>query len=472
MYKVKERFFITIYRFIDILIVGLSFAVAFHFRKTVSFPFLQPFEKSFGDYFWYLLTLLFIWWQLLYFNKVYVNYRVTKLRKILLAILKSNIQGLFVIGFVLFFLHEFEIHRTLILIFILFSFIFLSLGKYLLFWFLQHIRKLDMNMKYALIVGTGKRAIHLLDLFHNQDTGISIKGLIGDDPESIGKRIKNIPVIGLSGDLQDILQRNVVDEVFIALSTRRAEEIQKIIAGCEQFGVNARILVQIYRPLDASVYIDELLGLPFYTVTVQPLKVYQLYFKRIIDVIAALFLVVCLSPLFLVIAVLIKLDSKGPVFYRQKRAGINGRKFIMHKFRSMIENAESLKGQLQNLNEMNGPVFKIKNDPRVTRIGKWIRKTSLDELPQLLNVLTLDMSLVGPRPLPTDEADRINGTARRRFSMKPGMTGLWQVSGRSKIDFDKWMEYDLKYVDEWSLFFDFKILFKTLMVWLSRKGAY
>jgi len=472
MFKIKERFFITIYRIIDIVVVGLSFLVAFHLRKNISLPFLELFDKSFGDYLWHLLALLFIWWYLLYFNKVYIPYRGNNLKKIILAILKASVQGLFLIGFILFFIHEFEIHRTLIIIFILLSFGLLSLEKYFVFRFLRYIRKLDKNIKYVLIIGTGKRAVHLLHLFQTQDIGLRVIGLLGDGPGIIGKKLKGIPIIGLSEDLRDILQRNVVDEVFIALSTRHTEEIQKILVDCEQFGINARIMVQVHHPRKASVYIDELFGLPFYTVTVQPLKVYQLYLKGIIDVIGAFMLMVFLSPLFLVIAVLIKLESKGPIFYRQDRIGVNGRKFVMYKFRSMVENAETLKSQLENLNEMSGPVFKIRNDPRVTKIGKWIRKTSLDELPQLLNVLRLEMSLVGPRPLPIDEANKIIGMARRRLSMKPGMTGLWQVSGRSKINFDKWMEFDLGYIDEWSLSLDVKILLKTLMVWLSGKGAY
>lgn len=472
MFKIKERFFTAIYRIIDIIVVGLSFVVAFHFRKNISLPFFEAFHKSFGDYLWYLLALLFIWWHLLYFNKVYMPYRSNNLKKIILATLRVNLQGLFLIGFMLFFLHEFEIHRTLIVIFIFLSFGLLSLEKYFLFRFLRYIRKFDKNIKYALIIGTGKRAIHLLHLFQTQDPGFRVMGLLGDNPEIIGKKLKGIPILGLSGDLQDILQRNVVDEVFIALSTRHTEEIQEILADCEQFGINARIMIQIHHPRKASVYIDELLGLPFYTVTLQPLKVFQIYFKGVMDVIGAFVLMVCFFPLFMVIGALIKLDSKGPVFYKQERAGINGRRFMLYKFRSMIENAESLKLQLQNLNEMSGPVFKIRNDPRVTKIGRWIRKTSLDELPQLFNVLKLEMSLVGPRPLPIDEANKITGTARRRLSMKPGMTGLWQVSGRSKIDFDKWMEFDLRYIDKWSLSLDVKILFKTLTVWLSGKGAY
>lgn len=472
MFKIKEKFFIALYRMIDIFIVGLSFVIAFHMRRNISFPSFEPFHEPFGNYFWHFLVLLFIWWHLLYLNKVYIPYRGTIDKKISWAIIKTNFQGLLLIGFILFFLQEYWIHRTLIIIFILICCLLLISEKYLLSFFLRRIKKLNKNIINAVIIGTGHKAKQVLHLLKTHEAGFQVIGFLDNNPAMIGKKLNDIPIIGLSKDLKNILHHYVVDEVFISLSMKHSEEIKKMIAECEQLGVNARIMAQIYKTYKASVYIDELFGLPFITFTTQPLKVYQLYFKGITDVMIAFILTICLFPLFLIIAILIKLDSKGPVFFKQERAGLNGRRFIMYKFRSMVENAESQKSNLNNLNEMNGPVFKIKNDPRTTRIGQFLRRISFDELPQLLNVLKLDMSLVGPRPLPIDEANRITGAARRRLSMKPGITGLWQVRGRNEIDFDKWMEFDLEYIDYWSLFLDGKILLKTLIAWLSRKGAY
>jgi exopolysaccharide biosynthesis polyprenyl glycosylphosphotransferase len=182
-------------------------------------------------------------------------------------------------------------------------------------------------------------------------------------------------------------------------------------------------------------------------------------------------LVGLLSPLFLLIAVLIRWDSPGPALYRQVRCGVNGRRFTFYKFRSMEMGAEEKRKDLLHLNEMSGPVFKIKDDPRVTRVGRFLRKTSMDELPQLFNVLRGNMSFVGPRPLPAEEVEKIKGWQRRRLSMKPGITGLWQVSGRNHVDFHDWVKLDLEYIDNWSLWLDLKILLKTIPAVLSGKGA-
>jgi exopolysaccharide biosynthesis polyprenyl glycosylphosphotransferase len=177
------------------------------------------------------------------------------------------------------------------------------------------------------------------------------------------------------------------------------------------------------------------------------------------------------SPILLGTAIAIKATSEGPIFFGQVRAGRNGRKFTMWKFRSMVVDAEKLRAKLQHLNEMGGPVFKIKHDPRITAVGRFIRKTSIDELPQLFNVMMGDMSLVGPRPALPSEVEQYQAWQRRRLSVKPGLTGLWQVSGRNQVDFDEWMQLDLKYIDTWSLWLDIKIILKTIPVVLFHKGA-
>jgi len=195
--------------------------------------------------------------------------------------------------------------------------------------------------------------------------------------------------------------------------------------------------------------------------------------KQLLDRVGALVLLVLASPIFLVVGILIKLGSPGPVLFRQKRSGLNGQPFTIYKFRTMVTNAEQLKHELAAMNEMTGPVFKVSNDPRVTSIGKFLRKSSWDELPQLLNVLRGEMSLVGPRPLPVDEVRRFNDLAhRRRLSVKPGITCLWQVSGRNNVsDFRDWVRLDLEYIDNWSLWLDFKILWRTVPVVLGGVGA-
>ena len=194
--------------------------------------------------------------------------------------------------------------------------------------------------------------------------------------------------------------------------------------------------------------------------------------KRLIDVVCSFLGVLVLSPLFIIIAIIIKTTSKGPVFFSQRRVGKNGKEFDMYKFRSMVVNAEELKEKLAAQNEMSGPMFKMKDDPRVTKVGKFIRKTSIDELPQLWNVLKGDMSLVGPRPSLPKEAAQFEEWMYRRLEVKPGLTCYWQVSGRNNIDFEDWMKLDIKYVDERSTWIDIKLIFKTVGVLFGDKNAH
>ncbi len=200
---------------------------------------------------------------------------------------------------------------------------------------------------------------------------------------------------------------------------------------------------------------------------------WQGFAKHLMDFVGAFLVLIPFLLVMIPVAVIIRITSPGPVFFRQQRAGLNGRPFTMLKFRTMVTNAEQLKQELAVLNEMTGPVFKVTNDPRVTPIGKWLRKMSIDEFPQLLNVLRGEMSLVGPRPLPVDEVARFDDMAhRRRLSVKPGLTCIWQVSGRNKVsDFREWVRLDLEYIDNWSLWLDIKILIKTVPVVLFGWGA-
>ena len=201
-------------------------------------------------------------------------------------------------------------------------------------------------------------------------------------------------------------------------------------------------------------------------------KKFNLFIKRVFDIIASFCGLIILSPMLLIVSLAIKVDSKGPVFFKQKRVGKNGELFEMYKFRSMVVNAEELKENLEEQNEMSGPMFKIKDDPRITKVGKFIRKTSIDELPQLWNVLKGDMSLVGPRPSLPKEVEQFDNWMFKRLSVRPGLTCYWQVSGRNNIDFEDWMKLDVKYVEERNLWIDIKLIFKTVFVLFGDKNAH
>ena len=251
------------------------------------------------------------------------------------------------------------------------------------------------------------------------------------------------------------------------------EQVEYVIRACELEGVEVWLIADFFATQISRTSFDELLDRPLLVFRTTPEASWQSVIKHVMDLVGAFILLIVLSPLFLLIAIAIKLTSPGPVFFQQQRSGQNGAPFTLYKFRTMITNAEQLKHELAALNEMSGPVFKVTNDPRITRIGKWLRRYSLDELPQLFNVLRGEMSLVGPRPLPVDEVKRFSDLAhRRRLSVKPGITCLWQISGRNQIkDFKDWVRLDLEYIDNWSLWLDLSILLRTIPAVFAATGA-
>lgn len=280
------------------------------------------------------------------------------------------------------------------------------------------------------------------------------------------------PFLGSARDLEAILRTTPVSEVFIAgNAVRNAEEMQGAIKVCEKLGMPFALPAYTFRleraqPVEQGAVSD---GYLHYQTHAH--KPGQMAMKRLFDIVSSAVALWLLLPLFGVVATIIKLTSRGPVFFKQMRVGQFGKPFHMLKFRSMVVDAEQIKAQLEKLNEQTGPVFKMKNDPRVTRIGRFIRKYSIDELPQLINVLRGDMSVVGPRPPVPSEVAKYEPWQRRRLSVRPGLTCIWQVSGRNQISFEDWMYLDMQYIDHWSLGRDFQLIFKTIPVVVTGRGA-
>jgi len=290
-----------------------------------------------------------------------------------------------------------------------------------------------------------------------------------DSAESI-----SAPMPTIMSELQSMLATEPVDEVFISLPIDRyGQLIESVVQICQEQGIVVRVQPDLSLQTFVKPYVGEFNGVPFVTVRSVPRDGWPLFIKRLIDIVGGAALLVGLAPLLAVAAVLIKIDSPGAVLFRQERIGLNKRRFQLLKFRTMVIGADQQQHGMEQLNEANGPVFKIKDDPRVTRLGKFLRRYSIDELPQLFNVLNGDMSLVGPRPLPVRDVERINVQwHKRRFSVRPGITCLWQVNGRSDVSFDHWVQMDLEYIDHWCLGLDIKILIKTVPVVLRGSGAY
>jgi exopolysaccharide biosynthesis polyprenyl glycosylphosphotransferase len=273
--------------------------------------------------------------------------------------------------------------------------------------------------------------------------------------------------------LVDLLHEHSINGVIICAKNALFDQIEAAIRACELEGVEVWLLADFFKTQICRTSFDEFYGQPVLVFRTVPEASWQSMIKQLTDLIGALVALVVLSPLLLLIALLVKLTSPGPIFFRQMRSGLNGQPFMIYKFRTMVTNAEQLQHELAAMNEMSGPVFKVSKDPRITRFGRFLRKFSIDEWPQFFNVLRGDMSLVGPRPLPVNEVKRFNDLAhRRRLSVKPGLTCLWQISGRNEVkDFRDWVRLDLEYIDNWSLWLDFKILCRTVPAVLAGTGA-
>jgi exopolysaccharide biosynthesis polyprenyl glycosylphosphotransferase len=273
--------------------------------------------------------------------------------------------------------------------------------------------------------------------------------------------------------LIEVLHEHSINGVIISAKRSYFDQVEAAINACELEGVEVWLVADFFKPQISRTTLDEFFGQPILVFRTAPEASWGSVIKKLIDVVGSCVGLIVLSPLLLVVALVVKLTSPGPIFFCQQRSGLNGRPFILYKFRTMVTNAEQLKHELAAMNEMTGPVFKVTADPRVTKVGRFLRKFSIDELPQLYNVLRGEMSLVGPRPLPVDEVKRFSDLAhRRRLSVKPGLTCLWQVSGRNEVkDFQDWVRLDLEYIDNWSLWLDFKILCLTVPAVLTGAGA-
>ena len=334
------------------------------------------------------------------------------------------------------------------------------------------IRNRGRNLRHIILIGTNQRVQRFAEkITKRKDLGYNIIGFVDD------KSFDNSKNTELLSDLQhlsDVLKRHVVDEVVIGLPIKTFyKEIDEILSLCEEQGIIVRFLTDMFFDLRlAKSRVDDFGGASLLTLYTAPLDGWFLEFKRAFDLAVSLFALILLLPLFIVVGILIRLESAGPVFFLQERVGYNKRIFKVYKFRTMIKDAENKQPELEHLNEMSGPVFKIKDDPRVTRVGRFLRKTSIDELPQLLNVLKGDMSLVGPRPLPVRDFECFEKEwQKRRFSIRPGLTCLWQINGRNEVPFEIWIEMDMEYIDNFSFMLDLKILFKTIPAVLRGMGA-
>jgi len=391
----------------------------------------------------------------------------------IVAIVKTMAVTLGLLFTVLFFLRIQYVSRMVILTFAGIAFIGLTGARMIA---LQNFRKAitqGKDLLKVLIIGSGERAAFLSrSLMDKAEWGIDIIGYLDTEPELVGTEVYKGHVLGTIQDINSILKKNVIDEVIVAIPRNMLADVNDIAQACEEEGVKFRFMADIFNLSAARVSLANLAGVPLLTLEPVALDESKLLLKRFIDLSLTLLAVPFLLPILAIIALAIKLDDGGPVFFIQERVGLKKRLFPMFKFRTMRVDAEAMLKDIEHLNEAEGPNFKIANDPRITKAGHFLRRTSLDELPQLINVLRGEMSLVGPRPMSIRDVNLFDkGIQRKRFSVKPGITCIWQISGRSNLPFHKWLELDLQYIDTWSLSLDLLILIKTIPVVLLRKGA-
>ena len=418
-----------------------------------------------------LLVMLFIWQMVCYYLGLYNSRRLQGYWQEWKDIVKATSLAtvIFVVGAHIFnvylfspvFISVFWVSTTLLTI----SF------RTLLRQFLKKVRVHGKNLRFVLIVGTNERAYEFAEMIkQNRESGYRIIGFV-DDRLHIPK--PGIRLLGHLADLPHMMRELVIDEIVITLPVKsQYENIQRIIEAAEEQGVTIRCLPNLFNTKVSVLSTATLGGFPVLEMTARPQEDLRFMAKRTLDVFGGTILLTLTFPVLIVAALAIKLTSPGPILFVQPRIGYNKRVFNLYKFRTMVVNAEQMQTELEVANEMDGPVFKIQNDPRITRIGRWLRKTSIDELPQLYNVIRGDMSLVGPRPLPVrDYRGFQRDWQRRRFSIRPGLTCLWQVTGRNETSFEDWMKLDMQYIDNWSLSGDMKILFQTIPVVLNGRGA-
>jgi len=430
--------------------------------------------SAFLDYSWVLIVVLPVWIFLLTYFGLYDSMRTKSFRAVIAALLKVHAIGGLIVSACVFLVHATSYSRLLFGSFIIFSLILITLAKGSIKLLLRFFRRKGYNSRNILFVGSGEQTHRFVDVIRqNDDWGFIIAGMVGlpDDPDAA--EIPGCAWLGYIDDLVTICKQKMIDEVIFSLPRSSLAVIDEYLCILQEMGISVRMVIDLYDAPTSRKELSMFPGdIPILTYHSKAFDSGQLFIKRCLDIAGAMVGLLIAGLLFPWIALSIKLESTGPLFFGQERVGENGRTFTCWKFRSMFVDAEARKKDLMAQNEMNGAMFKMKDDPRVTRVGRFIRKTSLDELPQFWNVLKGEMSLVGTRPPTPDEVATYENWHRKRICIKPGITGLWQVSGRNQIqDFDDVVRLDIRYIEEWSLWLDIKLILKTFWVVIASKGA-
>jgi exopolysaccharide biosynthesis polyprenyl glycosylphosphotransferase len=461
---VLRRFLILV----DSVVISLAYLFAFLLRGLI-----KEGDITLSRFLITLVIAIPYWCLTLYANGIYLSMRTRSYLEILWALIKSAVMTFLMLGTFIFLFKLTFMSRLFFLLFIGLSLLFIWVEKTAIFMSAHYVRRQGLNTRRLLIVGTGKRAVEFVKrVDRHPEWGFEVVGAVDDEPSRGIHQVGRLAVLGSFEDIPSIFHREAVDEVVFVVPRSRLNSLQGAIDDCETEGVVVTVAVDLFDTKLARSSVTELDGLPLLHFKTTRAKEWELLLKRLFDFAASGAGILVLSPLFLVLAILIKVSSRGPVFFKQARLGLSGRRFTLYKFRTMRLGAQDVLSDVADLNQMTTPEFRDKKTRWITPVGRLMRKFSLDELPQLFNVFIGHMSIVGPRPTVPDEVEKYKDWHRRRFSMKPGITCLWQVNGRNNVAFEDWMKLDLEYLDSWSLWLDAKILLKTVPVVLFGIGAY
>lgn len=455
-----------------------ALSIAYWLRSVV-LPKLLPkvFPTGLFDLSYYLVLagpIVVIWTALLFALGAYRSKRTAGLKDEMWLSARVATTGTVLLTLVVFGARWDFISRPFLLIFFALDVMLGVSVRLLIRLVARQVRAAGLNYRTVVLVGDTQRARAMARLFHEHGWwGFKTLGVVREHPaDAPGVASADLPVLGTLEELPAILANHAVDEVVLTVDKGELEKLEDVFLLCEKMGVRTRLVLDFFPHVFAHVTLEEFQGTPLLTFSTVPGDDMALLVKRGLDIALSIVLGALYSIPVIVSAALIRLSSKGPAFFQQTRCGLNGRPFTLFKLRTMVDGADEKLSEVAHLNEHDGPVFKAADDPRVTPLGRFVRRFSLDEAPQFWNVLKGEMSLVGPRPPTPDELVRYQEWHRRRLSMKPGVTGLWQVSGRNDIlDFDEWMELDLAYIDNWTLGLDIKILLRTIPAVLGGRGA-
>jgi len=474
---IRRQLLLKALKVFDVFLLVACFAAATlavsHTSQTGSWAEFLSLRIKVGNFLIFGAFLLF-WHAIFSSFGLYESHRLSRRRDELYDILRATSLGTFIVLVAAVMFRIRMATPMFLFVFWALSTLATMASRFALRSVLKGVRLHGRNLRNMLIIGTNQRALDFAKRIDAKpELGYRIVGFVDEEWSGIAEFFRaGYPLSCDFSGLPDMLRSTVIDEVVLAVPVRSLHSQASDIASlCEQQGIIVRF-IDVFDLKASQSRAEEFEGQTVITHFRGSLDGWAALVKRGIDIVISLVVLALISPVLLVTAILIKLTSPGPVLFVQKRLGLNKRHFGVFKFRTMVVDAEKRMQEIEHLNEVSGPVFKIKNDPRITSLGRLLRKTSIDELPQLWNVLKGDMSLVGPRPLPVRDYEGFSQDwQRRRFSVRPGITCLWQVKGRSSIPFEQWMELDLQYIDRWSLWLDFEILLRTIPAVLRGSGA-